>query len=295
VIIVNPRSMLWQDGLFVLLAFFKNIFYTHACAQPFNSSLSGTTRVGRYQKKRLPTHTHFDYQTSFYQLPPSAATHSILLVQQSFSTRPQPLSRTSLAYLLVWNPLPHTPYISSPNHYLLFAKHAHTIATCFVVVPRLCRVFLISGRPLPEETFTYSHPSWSSDILYRLPPFTTIHSILFIQFACLTVLFDNLSHSTCPYHRSLFSCNTIAMSSIPNLSLSLLLYLSFFNLTPHTHLTILISACWSATTFSHTTILYNLPLIISDIGLCLLVSNGTNCRNLFHTSRKHIFIQLILK
>jgi len=29
-----------------------------------------------------------------------------------------------------------------------------------------------SGRPVPEETFTHSHPSWSSDILYQLPLFT---------------------------------------------------------------------------------------------------------------------------
>ena len=29
--------------------------------------------------------------------------------------------------------------------------------------------------------------------LYQLPPFTTIHSILFVQFACLTVFFNNLS------------------------------------------------------------------------------------------------------
>ena len=35
---------------------------------------------------------------------------------------PQPLSRSSLVYLLVWNPLLHTPYISSCNHYLPFAK-----------------------------------------------------------------------------------------------------------------------------------------------------------------------------
>jgi len=42
------------------------------------------------------------------------------------------------------------------------------------------------GRPVPEETFTHSHPSWSSDILYQLSPFTAIHSILCVQFTCLT-------------------------------------------------------------------------------------------------------------
>ena len=36
------------------------------------------------------------------------------------------------------------------------------------------------GRPVPEETFTHSHPSWSSDIFYHLPPFTTsTHTHLF--------------------------------------------------------------------------------------------------------------------
>ena len=49
------------------------------------------------------------------------------------------------------------------------------------------------GRPVPEETLTHSHPTWSSDILYHLPPFTTIHSILSVHFPCLTILSDNLS------------------------------------------------------------------------------------------------------
>jgi len=31
------------------------------------------------------------------------------------------------------------------------------------------------GELVPEETFTHSHLSWSSIILYLLPPSTTIH------------------------------------------------------------------------------------------------------------------------
>jgi len=46
-----------------------------------------------------------------------------------------------------------------------------------------------TGRPVPEETLTKSHPSWSSDILYHLGPFPTI----FVHFTCLTVLSYNLS------------------------------------------------------------------------------------------------------
>ena len=49
------------------------------------------------------------------------------------------------------------------------------------------------GGPVPEETFTHSHPSWSPDILCQLPPFAMIHSILFVQFTCLTVFFDIIS------------------------------------------------------------------------------------------------------
>ena len=89
-----------------------------------------------------------------------------------------------------------------------------------------------------------------------------IHGILFVQFTSLTVFSDNLSpgplwssswpwtlnfilhaflhpkssssfRSTCPYQRSLFCCNTNAMSSIPSLSLSSLLGSLSFNLTPH--------------------------------------------------------------
>jgi len=35
---------------------------------PFNGPLSGTTRVGRYQKKHSPTHTHPVHQTSFINI-----------------------------------------------------------------------------------------------------------------------------------------------------------------------------------------------------------------------------------
>jgi len=41
-------------------------------------------------------------------------------------------------------------------------------------------------EPVPEETFTHSHLSWSSIILYLLPPSTAIHSILRVQSFCTT-------------------------------------------------------------------------------------------------------------
>ena len=64
---------------------------------------------------------------------------------------PQSLSKLSLVYLLAWHPSLHTTYNCSPNHCLLFATHAHTIATCFAVVPRLCHLILVSLSTLYLE------------------------------------------------------------------------------------------------------------------------------------------------
>ena len=137
---------------------------------------------------------------------------------------------------------------------------------------------------------------------------------------CLTVFFHNLSPSplffllvwnfihffsellssfcsTCWYRCNLSCWSTEIMWSILNLSPNLSLGNLSFTLTPHIHLTIIISARWSATLFSfltgqvslpcnmllHTQLLYNLPVIISDTSL--LVSSGTNCLNLFQPIR----------
>ena len=118
-------------------------------------------------------------------------------------------------------PLGLAPSTSYSNRSFLFATHAHTIATCFAVAPRL-------------------------------------------------------------------SCN-------PNLSLNPLLGTLFYLNATHPS-NIVISARWSATSFSfltgqvtscnillYTQLLYNLPLTMNDISL--LVSNGTNCLNLFHPIR----------
>jgi len=100
--------------------------------------------------------------------------------------------------------------------------------------------------------------------------------------------------NTCPYHCNLFCCSTEIMLSNPSLSLKPLLGTLSCSSMPHIHLTIFISACWSATSFSfligqvslpcnillRTQLLYNLPLTINDISL--LVSNDANCLNLFH-------------
>jgi len=110
--------------------------------QPFYGPLSRTTRVSQYQKKHSPTHHHDHHLIfiSFFHLPRSIA--SSLFKLRAWKSYTQPLSMSSLVYLLVWSPPLHIPYISSLNQCLLFAAHVHTIATCFAVVS------LIYGRPM---------------------------------------------------------------------------------------------------------------------------------------------------
>jgi len=74
--------------------------------------------------------------------------HPRCSIYVSNSLYPQSLSKFSLVYLLAWHLPLHTPYNSSPNHCLLFAAHAHTIVTCFAVVPKLCHL-------IPRPSWSY--------------------------------------------------------------------------------------------------------------------------------------------
>jgi len=49
------------------------------------------------------------------------------------------------------------------------------------------------GEPVPEETFTHSHPLWSSIAAYLLYPSNTIHGILPVQSTHLTIILHNIS------------------------------------------------------------------------------------------------------
>ena len=104
--------------------------------------LSGTNRVSRYRQKLMPV--------VVINRPLSASSiyydpwHPPCSIHMPDSLYTQSLSKFSLVYLLAWYPPLHTPYISSPNHCLLFTTHAHTIATCFAVVPILYHLILVS-------------------------------------------------------------------------------------------------------------------------------------------------------
>jgi len=88
---------------------------------------AGTTRVSWYQKKHSPTHTYPDHQPSFISF--LHRLHSIassLFNKMLDSLFAQPLSKSSLLYLLLLNPALHTPYISSPNHWTQCGTLVHT-------------------------------------------------------------------------------------------------------------------------------------------------------------------------
>ena len=61
---------------------------------------------------------------------------------------------------------------------------SNVLTTTITILWPFVRDYL--GELVPEETFSNSHLSWSSTMSYQLPQFITIHSILPIQFMCLT-------------------------------------------------------------------------------------------------------------
>jgi len=122
-----------------------------------------------------------------------------------------------------------------------------------MAITLLLLLLLLFYGPLSETTrvsryqkkHSPTHLSWSLAFLYQLLPSIMIHSILRVQFTCLTVccttslqvlfglplgLEPSTSYSihfftqsvssfckTCPYHCSLFCCSTKIKSSIPSL------------------------------------------------------------------------------
>jgi len=60
---VHGLTCRWTDNCAGVIGMFSVLCHTHT--QPFNGLKSGTIRVGRFQKKHSPTHTHPDHQKSF--------------------------------------------------------------------------------------------------------------------------------------------------------------------------------------------------------------------------------------
>ena len=142
---------------------------------------SGTTRVDRCQKKHSPTHTHPDHQTSFINfLHLQRSTASSLFILRAWqSSRTTSLSRSSL----VLDPQLHTPYISSPNHHLLFAAHAHTNAAYSAAIPMLSTPSLSLSSLLGSLSFSLT-PYIHLTILIKRNS-TEDQPVLIMQLSCL--------------------------------------------------------------------------------------------------------------
>jgi len=145
----------------------------------------------------------------------------LLLLLQPFSG---PFSGTT------WMSWYHSPTHTYPDHqssFICFLHLLQSIASSLFNL-RTTSLQVLFGIPLGLE------PS-------------TSHSIHFFT--------QSLSffHNTCPYRRNQFCCSIKIMPSNPSLSLNSLLGMLSFILTSHIHLITLISARWSATSFSFLT------------------------------------------
>jgi len=99
----------------------------HTHTQPFNGLLSGTTRVGRYQKKHSPAHTHPDHRTSFIiflHLQRSMA--SSLFILRAWQS-----SRTTSVQVLFGLPLGPGPSTSYSMHF--FTQSSSSL--CLLIDP----------------------------------------------------------------------------------------------------------------------------------------------------------------
>jgi len=119
----------------------------------------------------------------------------------------EPLNGCSLLLLLLQEPWDQRPLVSIACvvvSFHLLQSWAKLFSSCSPVLHQLTMssipfymaclflwpfVWDYPGEPVPEETFTNSHLSWSSIILYHLPPSTTIRNILPVQFTYLAVCF----------------------------------------------------------------------------------------------------------
>ena len=89
------------------------LLYLTLVQQPFNGRLSGTTQVGRYQKKHSPAHTHPGQRTSFITF-----VHLQRFMASSlFSLRAWQSSRTTSFQVLFGLPLGPGPSISYSIHF----------------------------------------------------------------------------------------------------------------------------------------------------------------------------------
>jgi len=238
--------------------------YLQMLATPlFNGLWSGTTgtRVGRYQKKHSPTHTHPDHRTSFINfLHLLRSIESFLFslrARESFSTT-SPWS--FLVFLLFLDPLLRTTCISSPSHRILFAAHVHTNTACSAVLPI-------------NRSFLYWHMT-KRICWHWIQNYNTRKVNMNLYTACrLSYVIYTSSLSQVLTWKFVFSLNA---THPPDHS-----HPCSLNATSFSFLTGQVSL--PCNMLLRTQLLYNLPLIINDTSL--FVSSGTKCLYLFQPIR----------
>ena len=167
--------------------------------------------MSRYQKKHSPTQltpimviNHLLLSSiTIHVILPVPSTHLTISLQVFFRLPLRLATSTSYSIHFITQSLSYFRN-TCPYHRNLFhcsneimtsnpsLKHTHITQPFY---NSLDFVWDNLGEPVPEETFAYSHLSWSSIIPHLLPPYITIHGILSIQFMYLKDFFHNLSPS----------------------------------------------------------------------------------------------------
>jgi len=120
----------------------------------------------------------------------------------------QPLSMSSLVYLLVWSPPPHILLISSPNQHPLFTTHKMSIKSC--KKPRYytnldCRLNL-TCRTLQQ--FTHTHEHTRAVYVCTTHAHAHTHTCTCSARVCYTSIHTHTTHAT--------NCKQTSSSLIPN-------------------------------------------------------------------------------
>jgi len=128
----------------------------------------------------------------------------------------QPLSRSSLVFLLVFDDLLHTPRISSPNHHLLFAAHAHTSSPQYWM--EIMALWTTNTSFLQNISSGFAHVPWNKDTSRRMH-WECLSGMWKWQLYCSIITKAQTCRSTVVLQKLYFhETGFITFSSIHNLS-----------------------------------------------------------------------------
>jgi len=220
--------------------------------QPFYGPLSGTTRVSWYQNKHLPTHLSWS-SSNLYQLLPSTMIHSILPVQ--------------CMCLTIW-PVRKENTVALQRAEMRMVGWMCDVKVRDKVLSKELRerlgiddIILVVGTTAKQAVMVWACV-WKEDT----------------DWVNWWDNNNNNNNNVCASAWQSFCTTSCQVLSGLLLGLQTCISYSIHFFTAFSFLTGQVSLPCSI--LLHTQLLYSLPLPINDISL--LVSNGTNCRNLFH-------------